>query len=168
MYRKILAATDGSESGTRAVELAGDLAKIHGAEITLIHVINPADETPDWLHYSDAHALGFVAPPVTSGKEGFNSLAAQEIQRAQEQAQVAADRLIEDSRRSAEKRGATNVRTVVEQGPTAERILITAKNENADVIVIGNRGHGNFKGLLIGSVSSAVAKDADCYCISVT
>jgi nucleotide-binding universal stress UspA family protein len=168
MYTKILAATDGSESGTRAVELAGDLAKVHGAEITLVHVINPTDEAPDWLYYSDAHALGFVVPPVTPGKGDTGSLAAQELQRAHEQAQMAADRLMQDSRRAAEERGAKNVRTIVEQGVAAERILATAKNENADVIVMGNRGHGNLKGLIMGSVSSAVAKDADCYCISVT
>lgn len=168
MYRKILAATDGSESGTRAVELAGDLAKVHGAEIILVHVINPADEAPDWLHYSDAHALGFAVPPVPPGKEGTESLAAQELQRAHEQAEMAADRLMQDSRRSAEERGARNVRTVVEHGVAAKGILATAKNENADVVVMGNRGHGNLKGLVMGSVSSAVAKDADCCCISIT
>jgi nucleotide-binding universal stress UspA family protein len=166
MYRKILVATDGSESGTRAVELAGELAGIHGSEITLLHVINSTDEVPDWLHYSYAHALGFVIPPVTPGDTG--SPAEREFQRANEFAQRAADRLMRDSRTTAEKRGATAVRTVVDQGVAADRILAAAKNENADVIVMGNRGHGHLKGLIMGSVASAVAKKADCHCISIT
>jgi nucleotide-binding universal stress UspA family protein len=50
-------------------------------------------------------------------------------------------------------------RTVV-NGPGAAVILQSA--EAADLVVLGSRGRGGFKGLLLGSVSDQVAQHARC------
>lgn len=50
--------------------------------------------------------------------------------------------------------------TVVREGSAANVILDEARD--AHMIVVGSRGHGGFKGLLLGSVSSAVAEHAKC------
>lgn len=50
--------------------------------------------------------------------------------------------------------------TVVREGSAANVILDEGKD--AHMIVVGSRGHGGFKGLLLGSVSSAVAEHATC------
>ena len=39
MFKNILVPTDGSEQSQRAVRMAIDLAKLHGARVTGIHVI---------------------------------------------------------------------------------------------------------------------------------
>lgn len=53
-----------------------------------------------------------------------------------------------------------------EGDPTAE--IIAAANDNkADVIVMGRRGIGALRGLLIGSVSHKVMQLADATCVTV-
>lgn len=53
-----------------------------------------------------------------------------------------------------------SVGTKVEHGP-AERTLVDAST-TADLVAVGTRGHGAFRGMLLGSVSHAVIHGAGC------
>jgi nucleotide-binding universal stress UspA family protein len=55
---------------------------------------------------------------------------------------------------------AADVRLLVREGNPA-RVLID-QSEHALMLIVGSRGHGGFAGLLLGSVSSAVAEHAAC------
>lgn len=57
-------------------------------------------------------------------------------------------------------KGVTGVKTVVKQGHPAEEILATAKEENAEMIIIGSRGK-RLHTLLMGSVSREIANRAE-------
>ena len=52
------------------------------------------------------------------------------------------------------------VQPQVKQGNPA-KVLID-QSENADLLVVGTRGHGGFRGLVLGSVSQHVAAYANC------
>lgn len=51
---------------------------------------------------------------------------------------------------------------VIKEGDPAEEILTYADELNVDMIVMGNRGLGTFRKILLGSVSSKVVSNASC------
>jgi nucleotide-binding universal stress UspA family protein len=63
-------------------------------------------------------------------------------------------------KKALEDRGLTGVKTILRKGHPAEEILATAKDEEADMIVIGSRGRRTTR-LFMGSVSREVANGAE-------
>lgn len=57
------------------------------------------------------------------------------------------------------------IERVVEQGSPAEVLVDAARD--ADLLVVGSRGHGGFTGLLLGSVSQQCAHHAPCAVVIV-
>ena len=61
-----------------------------------------------------------------------------------------------------ELRDFTKVNRVIIKGTPEEVILNYAKEKGVDLIVMGTRGLGGFKKLLLGSVSNGVVSHAPC------
>ncbi len=134
MFKNILIPTDGSELSQRAVRTAVDLAKIHGAKITGIHVI------PDY-HLLIAYEGAF--DPVTE-------------ERIEEEARARAESYLAFVRKNA---GDTGVQcdTVCETSDHPyDAILKTADARRCDLIVMTSHGRKGLAAVLLGSETRKV------------
>jgi nucleotide-binding universal stress UspA family protein len=140
--KKILVSADGSENSKRAVDAAIQIAKVFAAELLVISV---ADEMIPKVY----SPLGVGAPVLDYS---------QYIDAAEKDAKRIVDEAVERAKKeSVNVRGAA-LKTV---SSIVESIIDTAE-EDVDLIVVGTRGLGGFKRLLLGSVSSSVVAHAHC------
>jgi len=145
--KRIIAAIDGSETSSRVVDFAAELAIKFAAELFLIDVVDHG-WPPEW-------ALAEYVRPEHS----FRAMA--------EFAESIARESIKRARAQADERGVTEIRQEVRFGDPAEEILKFREEVNADTIVVGSRGHGRLGGLLLGSVSQKLASLAPCSVVIV-
>jgi nucleotide-binding universal stress UspA family protein len=135
---RILCPTDFSEASDHAIELAGVLARTHGARLAAIHAAGPA-----------VVPLEFGIPSDGSLDDvGIEAL------RAKTEAQFS-------------KASAAAVDVFVETGSPADRIVARASALPADLIVMGTHGSRGFEHLVLGSVTERVLRRARCPVITV-
>ena len=128
--KKILIATDGSPSALRAVELGLELAEEEGAQPIFVHVAPTKDVLP-------VAGVGMVPVSVPH-----------ELDEADQAS-------LNEAVRIAEERGLETTTKLLAGNPARE-IVEYADAVDADLIVIGSRGHGAISSALIGSVSRGV------------
>lgn len=136
--KKILIAVDESPFSERAAEVGIQLANALKAELALVHVFNPT-ATP-------AGAWGFPADRIS------------------EMSQLEGKRTLAKFRENLPP-GVTlpsGIREFLESGGPAEAIVEVAKKWRADLIVMGSHGRGKVTGILMGSVSQDVVRNAPC------
>jgi len=137
MYKKILIPTDGSARSNLAVEEGIQLAEKLGAEVTVLHVVEiPLHMTP---YFGPVGSLESIAEELEKNGE-------QVLQRVKE---TYADTGV-------------SIETKLIRGNPGYEICNEAREGRYDLIVMANRGLGEIKGYLMGSVSSRVARHAGC------
>ena len=149
MFHTVLAATDGSDYARKAVTIAADLAQKYDAKLIILHVMRDIGRTGvpeelrqyaklEHIHVTEQDALESIAGQIT-----------------------------ESAKKLALEHEAPRVETRTEVGDATSIILSVAKEQDADLIVMGSRGLGDLQGLLMGSVSHKVAHMSECTCITV-
>lgn len=140
MFKHILAPVDGSENATAALEKAVALARLSGAQLTVLTV---------YRHHSMLEASFSMVRPEDPGNMD-------DIMRGH------ATEVAEAAKARASELGATEARAFVRNGPVARSIIAFADEHDADLIVIGGRGLGSIEEYLLGSVSHKVTGTANC------
>src|SRR5256712_9791196 len=150
MFKRLLVALDGSENSARASQAALELAEKLNAELIVLHAIIP----PALYYHTEISPEGPVIEPPTHEKE---------IELYLEYARRVGRGIVDGTVSEAENRGIT-VRADIPETTSSvvETIVNHAVKENADLIVVGTRGLGGFKRLLLGSVSSGVVDHSHC------
>ncbi len=138
--KKIVLPTDGSEEAKQAYIPAFDMARIKNAEIIAVYVMR------------EGYIFWEVPRPDILV----------EIEKAEMEFGEKILNEIEDKGKELDLR----VRKRVEKGRPADTITKVAREENADLIVIGTRGRGGVR-RIIGSVADGVIKTAPCPVLAV-
>ena len=149
MLNHILTAVDGSEASMRAVDLAADLANTYAAKLSLIHVrahFGGSQVPEELLQYSEIEHIRVTEMDL------LRSVSNEILKRAQARAFDL---------------GVKEVTTTGDVGDAAERIVSCSKENAADLIVMGTRGLGTARNLMLGSVSHKVIHLAHCSCATV-
>ena len=141
VYRTVVVGTDGSESSLRAVARAGALAGACGATLVVACAYLPT-ETDDRELAQAQDALRDDAYQVVGSHP------------AEDTVRTAAER--------ASAAGAGTVRTVAVMGSPVEMLLDVVTREDADLLVVGNRGLAGIKGRLLGSVPADATRRSQC------
>jgi nucleotide-binding universal stress UspA family protein len=137
-FHTIVVAVDFSPTSLDTLEAACELARPHHGRVHLVHVV------PDPFHL-----------PYTIEPTGINW---SEVSR----------RWTADARTQLEQLAAhvpadQETRTIaVVSGAPASEIMRYARDQNADVIVLGSHGHGFMERLMLGSVAERVVRHAAC------
>ena len=136
-FSKILVPIDFSDFSKSALKYAVIFAKQYHAQLILVYVLEPVIYPPDF-------SMGQITLPTVNfemdkrAKEELDKLAETEI-----------ESLVE-------------VRTVLKTGKPFVEIIETAKEEDADLIIISTHGHSGVEHILFGSTADKVVRKAPC------
>jgi nucleotide-binding universal stress UspA family protein len=140
---KILFTTDGSGYAAKAGETVTLMPFHDNTEIVVIHVITPAlYDIPDKFKIKvDAHVI-----------EEMNNFKTAESEESQLIIEQAAGYL---------SKKYSNISKLTKVGDPSDEILHAANELGADIIVVGSKGMGGFRGM-VGSISRYILSAADC------
>ncbi|HWJ49832.1 MAG TPA: universal stress protein [Solirubrobacteraceae bacterium] len=139
MFKSIVVGTDGSETATKAVRQAADLARSVGAKLELVSAYEPvpAQRLSDERRQAPEDLQWAINP-----REDV-------------------DATLEAAAAVAREAG-VEVNVYARQGDPADAILDVAEEREADLIVVGNKGMTGAKRFLLGSVPNKVSHHAPC------
>ena len=125
---KFIVAYDGSPGSKKALALAANLAKGLSAKLILIRVLDPA------------RLIDSEINDVAKARAHYERRYSESLATAKEQLAELGDAVAME----------------VLEGNPAETIIEYAEQEHAKLIVVGTRGLGGFKRLLLGSMAQAL------------
>ncbi|WAL58406.1 universal stress protein [Thermocoleostomius sinensis] len=155
MFHKILVAIDASERSQAVFDKALDLAKATAANLMILHVLSGEEE--------GSPTLSLI------GLEYYPMLASEMTELHRKQWTDYENRCLELLRSYAKQANAAGVTAEFTQNPGSpgRTICQIARAWQADLIVMGRRGHSGVNELLLGSVSNYVLHHAPCSVLTV-
>jgi nucleotide-binding universal stress UspA family protein len=144
VFTRIVVGTDGSDTAAEAVRQAVDLAKLAGAQLSIVSAFEPVSKRRLEGEQQDAPAdVQYEIGP----REDVN--------------------LVLDAAAAAARQDGVEVQTHPVEGDPADAILNVAEKTDADLIVVGNKGMTGARRFLLGSVPNNVSHHAPCSVIIV-
>jgi len=144
VFTRIVVGTDGSDTAAEAVRQALDLAKLSGAQLSIVSAYEPL---PKRRVEEEKQAAPADVQYEIGPREDVN--------------------LVLDAAAADARKEGIEAQTHPVQGEPAEAILNVAEETKADLIVVGNKGMTGARRFLLGSVPNNVSHHAPCSVIIV-
>jgi nucleotide-binding universal stress UspA family protein len=139
MFESIVVGTDGSQTAGEAVRQATALARLTGARV---HVVSAYESSGSARLRDERRKVPEDMQWMVNPRDD-------------------AERALKEAAESVRDAG-LEVSTYARQGDPADAILDVAEEQNADTIVVGNKGMSGAKRFLLGSVPNKVSHHAPC------
>jgi len=139
VFSRIVVGTDGSETAAEAVSQAVDLAKLAGAQLSIVSAYEPVSKRR-----------------IQSEQEGAPPDVQYEIGPREDV------NLVLEAAAAAAKKEGLEVQTHPVEGGPADAILNIAEETDADLIVVGNKGMTGARRFVLGSVPNNISHHAPC------
>lgn len=138
MYQRILVPIDGSYTSTLGLNEAIKLAKLTGASLRLIHMVDPL------TFVTGAELYGMYADDVIPHMRQIG------------------DQILETARTRVEEQGIKVDCLLFDSSPTrvSDTVIEQAKVWNADLIVLGTHGRRGVRRLMLGSDAEQISRMA--------
>jgi nucleotide-binding universal stress UspA family protein len=146
MIERILVATDASDPSHHAVDMAADMAGKYGATLCLLHVIRDMQLPPELAKMAEVEKISGERTAIL---------------------EYVGEKILDDAESRAKAKGAARIERRTARGDPATAILESAERTRADLILLGTRGLGKVKGMLLGSVSRKVLNLSRISCLVV-
>ena len=135
----MLVAIDGSTYAAKALDYAVGLAEKCSARINIVHVVPEINFLMSKLEASKSQYLKYI-------NDGL-----EEVGRT----------ILSESEKTV-KISNINVAAILKHGDTADKIIETAQEVKADLIVVGQKGLGSGEKFPLGSIAYKVSQQAKC------
>ena len=140
---KMMVCTDGSENSGKALGKTVALAKdCKSCQVSVIHVYNEKTSV----------AAALLKQEYATGVRDMDEL--------KEKLRQENEDILENAAVFFKKNGIES-KKIFRQGNAAENIVAAAKEEDANIKILGSRGKGGLKKLFLGSVSNAVLNEIE-------
>ncbi len=139
MFTRIVVGTDGSETASEAVRQAVDVAKLSGAQLSIVSAYEPVSKRR--VEGEQLEAPADVQHEINP-REDVN--------------------LVLEAAAAAARQAGVEVQTHPVENDPADALLNVAEETKADLIVVGNKGMTGARRFLLGSVPNNVSHHAPC------
>jgi nucleotide-binding universal stress UspA family protein len=139
MFDRIVVGTDGSETATEAVRTAVELAKLSGSKLEIVSAYEPVPQSR--LRDESEGISGDVSHAINPRED---------VQ------------LVLDKAAAVAKNAKVDVVTHPREGDPADAILDVAEENDADLVLVGNKGMTGARRFLLGSVPNKISHHAPC------
>ena len=130
LYDTILLPTDGSAGFQRVIDHAGEVARVHDADVLALYVVD---------------ASSYTGLPMEASWEGVRAV----LDGKGETALRQVERRMDDE---------LHVETTTAEGRPSREITRVARERDVDCIVMGTHGRGGIDRLILGSVAERVVR----------
>ncbi|HKH23014.1 MAG TPA: universal stress protein [Solirubrobacterales bacterium] len=139
MFSRIVVGTDGSETATEAVKTAVELAKLSKAKLEIVSAYEPIPQSR--LREESEGISGDVSHAINPREDV---------------------ELVLGNAAAVAKKEKVDVVTHPREGDPADAILDVAEENDADLVLVGNKGMTGARRFLLGSVPNKISHHAPC------